>query len=89
MDNSYIFKILDDINVQRTMIFTSLSSKDKGVALRLVKRIESMGFNHWCMYDENGKERNISELLGGTYQGTVATFTIEMQKGETKLFRLD
>lgn len=60
MDNSYIFKILDEMDIQRTMIFTSLSSKDKGVALRLIKRIEEMDLNHWCMYDENGKERNIS-----------------------------
>ena len=36
-----------------------------------------------------GKERNIRELLGGAYQGTAATVTIELQKGETKLFRLD
>lgn len=60
MDNSYIFRILEEMNVQRSLIFTSLSSKDKGVALRLVKRIEGMGLNHWCMYDENGRERNIS-----------------------------
>ena len=60
MDNSYIFKILDDMNIQRSMIFTSLSSKDKEVALRLIRRIEEMDLNHWCMYDENGKERNIS-----------------------------
>ncbi len=48
------------MNVQRTLIFTSLSSKDKSVALRLIKRLEGMDLNHWCMYDENGKERNIS-----------------------------
>ena len=36
-----------------------------------------------------GKERNIRELLGGTYQGTEDSFTIKMQKGETRLFRLD
>lgn len=35
------------------------------------------------------KERNINELLGGTYQGTESTFTVKMQKGETRLFRLD
>ena len=60
MDNSYIYKILDDMEIQRSMIFTSLSSKDKPVAMRLIKRIEEMNLNHWCMYDENGKERNIS-----------------------------
>ena len=60
MDNSYIYKILDEMNIQRSMIFTSLSSKDKAVALRLIKKIEEMDLNHWCMYDENGRERNIS-----------------------------
>jgi hypothetical protein len=60
MDNSYIYKILNDMEIQRSMIFTSLSSKDKNVALRLIKKIEEMDLNHWCMYDEKGKERNIS-----------------------------
>lgn len=60
MDNSYIFNMLDNMQIQRTMIFTSLSSKDKAIALRLICRIENMGLNQWCMYDENGKERNIS-----------------------------
>ena len=36
-----------------------------------------------------GKERNVQELLGGTYQGTADTITVTMQKGETKIFRLD
>jgi len=36
-----------------------------------------------------GKKRNVQELLGGTYQGTADTVTITMQKGETRLFRLD
>ena len=36
-----------------------------------------------------GGERNVSELLGGTYQATADTFTLEMQKGETRIFRLD
>ena len=35
------------------------------------------------------RERSISELLGGTYNGTASTYTVGMQKGETKLFRLD
>ncbi len=60
MDNSYIFRILEEMNIQRSLLFTSLSSKDKEVALRLIKKIEEMDLNHWCMYDENGKERNIS-----------------------------
>ncbi len=33
-------------------------------------------------------KRNVNELLGGTYQGTADTVTVEMQNGETKLFRL-
>lgn len=36
-----------------------------------------------------GRERNISELLGGTYCGKTDAFTVEMQKGETRLFRLE
>lgn len=60
MDNSYIFNMLKEMHIQRSLIFTSLSSKDKAVALRLIKRLEAMDLHHWCMYDENGKERNIS-----------------------------
>ncbi len=60
MDNSSIFKMLEEMKIQRTLIFTSLSSKDKAMALRLVKKIEEMDLEHWCMYDRNGKERNIS-----------------------------
>ena len=60
MDNSYIYNVLEGMNIQRSLIFTSLSSKDKNVALRLINRIEEMDLNHWCMYDGNGKERNIS-----------------------------
>lgn len=69
MDNSHIFKILEDMNIQRTMIFTSLSSKDKKVAMPLIRKIEQMGLNQWCMYDENGKERNIS---GDTYTEVIS-----------------
>ena len=35
------------------------------------------------------EKRNVSELLGGTYENNTDKITIEMQKGETKLFRLD
>ncbi len=35
-----------------------------------------------------GRQRNISELFGGAYQGTADTVIIELQKGETKLFTL-
>ena len=53
--------------------------------------------NYICIYAVTGGEKtlkltgekNISELLGGTYQCTSDTITIEMQEGETKLFRLD
>ncbi len=36
-----------------------------------------------------GTERNINELLDGTYQGKTSTISLDMQKGETRLFRLD
>lgn len=36
-----------------------------------------------------GRERAVSELLEGSYQGNTDTVTVEMQKGETCLFRLD
>ena len=35
------------------------------------------------------RERNVIELLGGTYKATSDAVTIEMQQGETKIFRLD
>ncbi len=35
------------------------------------------------------KSRNVTELLGGIYKNSSDTITIDMQKGETKLFRLD
>ena len=53
--------------------------------------------NYICIYAvtegektlDLGKERSITELLAGTYQGKSATLTLEMQQGETRLFRLD
>ena len=53
--------------------------------------------NYICIYAvtggektlDLGRERNVSELLGGTYQGSTDTVTVEMQEGETILFRLD
>lgn len=53
--------------------------------------------NFLCIYAVNAgektinltEERNVSELLGGTYQGISDTVKIEMQNGETRLFRLD
>ncbi len=53
--------------------------------------------NYVCIYSVTagektislGKERNVSELLGGTYQGKTDTVTVEMQQYETRLFRLD
>ena len=53
-------KLVDGMNLDRDMIFTSLSSTDKEVALRLVKRLGEMNLKHWCMYHENGLDRNIS-----------------------------
>lgn len=53
--------------------------------------------NYICIYAvtdgektlDLGKERNINELLGGTYLGTGNKITVDMRKGETRLFRLD
>lgn len=53
--------------------------------------------NYLCIYAVNGgektieldREKAVKELLGGTYESTTATVSITMQKGETKLFRLD
>ena len=53
--------------------------------------------NYICIYAvtagektlDLGKERSVSELLGGTYQSNTDKVTIEMQAGETRLFRLD
>lgn len=53
--------------------------------------------NYICIYAvtagektlELDKERSVSELLGGTYKNETDTVTIEMQAGETRLFRLD
>ena len=53
--------------------------------------------NYICIYAvtagektlDLGKERSVSELLGGTYKNETDTVTIEMQAGETRLFRLD
>ncbi len=53
--------------------------------------------NYICIYAvtdgektlDIGKKKNINELLGGNYQGTADSITIKMQKGETRLFRLD
>lgn len=52
--------------------------------------------NYLCVYAvtagektiDLGKERNVSELLGGTYQNKTDTVTLDMQKGETRIFRL-
>lgn len=60
MDGKKISSVLANLNIKRDSIFTSISSKDKESALRLVKVIEEMHLNHWCMYYENGRDRNIS-----------------------------
>ncbi|MBQ3007125.1 MAG: hypothetical protein IJD78_06150 [Clostridia bacterium] len=36
----------------------------------------------------SGKKRNVSELFDGTYRGATHG-TVELQRGETRLFRLD
>ena len=53
--------------------------------------------NYICIYAvtegsktlDLGRERNVNELLEGSYQNNTATINVEMQKGETKLFRLE
>ena len=53
--------------------------------------------NYLCIYAVTegektislGKERKVNELLGGTYHSNTDTVTVEMQKGVTKLFRLN
>ena len=53
--------------------------------------------NYICIYAvtagektlDLGRVRGVSELLGGTYQGSTDAVTVEMQKGETRLFRLN
>ena len=35
------------------------------------------------------KEKNVSELLGGSYQNNTDIISVKMSKGETRLFRLD
>ena len=53
--------------------------------------------NYVCIYSITagektinlGKERSVSELLAGSYQGTTDTITVEMQQYETRLFRLN
>ena len=35
-----------------------------------------------------GEERAVKELLSGDYQSNTDSITVEMQKGETRLFRL-
>ncbi len=69
MDGKKISKILANLNIRRDSIFTSISSKDKESALRLIKVIEEMHLNHWCMYYENGRDRNIS---GDRYPEVIA-----------------
>ncbi len=53
--------------------------------------------NYICIYAVTGdekiirlsKKRMVRELLSGSYQSDTDTFAVKMQKGETKLFRLD
>ena len=53
--------------------------------------------NYICIYAVSegektlslGRERTVTELLGGAYSNTADTVTVDLQKGETRLFRLD
>ena len=40
-------KLVETVSLDRNSIFTSLSSKDKDVAMRLVERLDAMQINHW------------------------------------------
>ncbi|MBQ8147125.1 MAG: toll/interleukin-1 receptor domain-containing protein [Clostridia bacterium] len=64
-----IKKLVEGIGLERDTVFTSISSVDKEIALRLVKRLGQMNFKHWCMYHENGLDRNIS---GDVYPETIS-----------------
>ena len=52
--------------------------------------------NYICIYAvtagrktvDLGMERTVNELLSGNYQGNTDCITVEMQKGETRLFSL-
>ena len=61
-------KLVETVSLDRNSIFTSLSSKDKDVAMRLVERLDAMKINHWCMYQHNGKDTNIG---GDDYRKTI------------------
>lgn len=61
-------KLVETVSLDRNSIFTSLSSKDKDVAMRLVERLDAMQINHWCMYQRNGKDTNIG---GDDYRKTI------------------
>ena len=63
-------KIIDELGLDRDLIFTSISSTDKAIALRLVKRFSAMNIKQWCMYYENGTDRNIS---GDVYPETISS----------------
>ncbi len=53
-------KLLEGIALDRDLVFTSLSSVDQDTAMKLIKRLTRMSFRQWCMYREDGSERNIS-----------------------------
>ena len=61
-------KLVESVHLERNSIFTSLSSKDKDVAMHLIERLDSMKINHWCMYQHNGKDTNIG---GDDYRKTI------------------
>ena len=62
-------KLVEGMNLDRDLVFVSLSSKDKDVALKLIRKLGEMRFKHWCMYHENGLDRNIS---GDVYTQTIS-----------------
>lgn len=62
-------KLVEGVKLDRDLVFVSLSSKDKNIALKLVKKMGEQQIKHWCMYHDNGQERNIS---GDVYTQTIS-----------------
>ena len=54
-----IYEQLSTLNIKRDTIFVSLSSKDKEIALKILKHLKQTSLKFWCMFDENGNNTNI------------------------------
>ncbi|MBQ7377703.1 MAG: toll/interleukin-1 receptor domain-containing protein [Clostridia bacterium] len=56
-------KLIDEMQLARSKVFVSLSSTNKAEGVRLVRQLSRMKIDHWCMYDENGRDINISGVV--------------------------